>query len=146
MLQIIRLLLSQNYLLLFLWICWFLYLWYLSSGPLPEMKEMPPIISADKLLHWGYFGIGGAIMAFYTLSVSESKHLDLCTFFALLCLGAFTGAVDEWHQSWVENRSGLDPFDWIADIIGTGSGLIAAPYLSRLIFSDLQGKNAQLTK
>jgi VanZ family protein len=33
------------------------------------------------------------------------------------------GVTDEWHQSWIPGRE-MDPWDWAADSIGSGLGLI----------------------
>ena len=114
-----------RYLYLVLWIIWFLCLWYLSSGTLPKMPDSGIQIS-DKVLHWGYFGIGGALMTFFALSLSNLRKLNPSVFIGLLLLGMAVGAIDEVHQCWNLNRSGKDFGDFLADTIGTLSGIVVA--------------------
>ena len=40
----------------------------------------------------------------------------------LVIVLATVGALDEWHQSWVPGRSGNDPGDWLADVVGALTG------------------------
>jgi len=39
------------------------------------------------------------------------------------------GALDEWHQSWSMNRSGNDLGDFLADVVGTLSGILVAQWV-----------------
>ena len=114
-----------------LWLIWFVVLWQLSSGPLPGPKEPPPIPFLDKILHWGYFGIGGALSTFALLSFLRSPRLSCIWAVRIVVLGAFIGALDEWHQTWYPFRSGNDMGDFLADVIGIYSGYLSASYLWR---------------
>lgn len=117
------------------WVVWFLTLWYLSSDTLPK-EPTPDFPFKDKVLHWGYFGIGGALLSFYTLAITGKKAFKVGVFLSLLFLGIMVGALDEWHQSWNPNRSGNDLGDLTADTIGTLCGLIIAPKVWRFLLKD----------
>ena len=121
------------------WILWFCVLWSLSSTPL-NGPQLPPTIPIDKALHWGYYGIGGALSTFYFLARDRSHSLPSKYFEFLLLLGLGTGILDEWHQSWYEFRSGNDFGDLIADIIGTYSGIKSAPFVWKFIRSKQTGE------
>ena len=41
---------------------------------------------------------------------------------ASLLAMALVGAVDEWHQCYTPGRSGGDPWDWTADVLGGAAG------------------------
>jgi len=105
------------------WLFWLGALFWLSHQPrLPVPKIPIPIL--DKWMHLTYFLVGGVL---YVLSWRGTRSRVLLAgviFFAAL------GAVDEWHQSFVPGRSGLDAGDWIADCIGATLGIRLA--LSRI--------------
>jgi VanZ family protein len=48
---------------------------------------------------------------------------------ALLCISVF-GALDEWHQQFIPQRS-MDLLDWAADITGATAGIVLALTLGR---------------
>jgi len=101
------------------WLIWFITLWFLSSGN-PSIQNGPEIPHLDKIMHWGYFAIGGFTFAnfLHLKGLSPAKKILMIT----LIIGASVGALDEFHQSFNPARSGNDPYDWCADIIGTLSG------------------------
>ena len=101
------------------WAVWFVTLWFLSSGS-PSIQNGPKIPHLDKVMHFGYFAIGGFTLSnFLHLKFTwPAKKILLIT----LLIGASVGALDEFHQSFTPTRSGNDPYDWIADAIGTLSG------------------------
>lgn len=103
---------------------WLAALWWLSSRSAPVGK-LPDFQFADKVAHFGYFFIGGCLLAI-TLrnAVPDWKKRALCVIVA----SALIGAADEYHQSFVENRYGNDPWDWLADVLGgTTAALIVCP-------------------
>lgn len=110
------------------WIFWFIVLWFLSGDKLPDVQgpEFPHI---DKLLHWGYFGIGGAIATFCALSFSRIDKLSKKVFFILIALGLLIGGIDEYRQSFSPYRSGNDPYDLLADVFGTFCGIYSAQFI-----------------
>lgn len=98
---------------------WFITLWILSSGPIPA-KTGIDIPHLDKLAHFGYFfGGSGLLHAALFLGTSLSNR---ARFFIVVIVLASIGILDEWHQSWVPQRSGNDPWDWLADLLGAVAG------------------------
>ena len=108
-----------------LWLCffliWFFTLWKLSSGPI-AVKTGMEIPQFDKLMHFGYFfGGSGLLSAFlFCRNTTQPNWLHILTI-VLLCMTA-TGCLDEWHQSWVPQRSGNDSQDLTADVLGALAG------------------------
>lgn len=102
---------------------WLLSLCYLSHG---DRGIRPPdlgIPQLDKVAHFGYFFGGGGLLAaaffFRTKPVSWKKIIVMS-----VVILAVVGAFDEWHQSFFANRSGNDPFDWFADVLGAFCGAL----------------------
>ncbi|MEY3896711.1 MAG: hypothetical protein RLZZ214_2231 [Verrucomicrobiota bacterium] len=46
---------------------------------------------------------------------------------------ALIGALDEYHQSFTPGRSGNDPFDWLADLLGATAGAFAFKRIHHLL-------------
>lgn len=80
------------------------------------------LLHVDKMYHFGYFfgGSGLCSAALYTLTRGKIAPHHMLTW-VVLTLTA-TGCLDEWHQSWVEGRSGNDSMDLTADILGSVAG------------------------
>jgi VanZ family protein len=38
---------------------------------------------------------------------------------------ALIGGLDEYHQTFTPGRSGNDPYDWLADVLGAAAGAFA---------------------
>ena len=107
----------------FLWTgftAWLAVLFFLSSLPGSGYPAMI-IPHQDKVLHFLYFGGGGAVLA---AALHASFRLR-CAFLLLLVVSvvAAIGALDEYHQYFVPGRSGLDFFDWLADFLGAICGV-----------------------
>jgi len=100
-------------------LCWFGVLYNLSDGPVP-IKDGPDIPHLDKLLHFLYFAGGGVglHLAFHFKSHRELTRPPLSQLLIVTLIIAICGAFDEWHQSWIPERTGNDPFDWLADVMG----------------------------
>jgi len=98
---------------------WFATLWLLSSGPV-AVKTGLEIPHLDKLVHFGYFFGGAGLLhaaVFLGSGISRlRRHLLVVAILAAI------GILDEWHQSWVPQRSGNDPADWTADVLGAIAG------------------------
>ena len=102
---------------------WGIILWLLSDGPTPTPPG-PRLPGLDKLLHFGcFFGGAGLLSAALYLPnrtrAPLSWHRLVLTVVIVL---ATVGALDEWHQSWVPERSGNDLGDWLADVAGALTG------------------------
>ena len=108
----------------FLWLLWLGTLWWLSSRSLPVAK-LPTFQFADKVVHFGYFFVGGLLLAIALRDVLPNwKTRALC----VIAASALIGAGDEFHQSFVPNRYGNDPWDWLANVLGgTAAALIVCP-------------------
>ena len=91
-------------------------LFWLSSRPAFHPPVAVRIAHADKIAHFTYFFLGGAFfsMALHSLKPRAPGKLVL----TVLAAAATAGAIDEFHQSFVPNRTGNDPGDWLADVLG----------------------------
>ncbi len=99
---------------------WFGALWWLSSLSRPIPESVPFEVS-DKVLHFGYF-FGGAGLLSAALFLSLSKATTPRRIALAVVILALVGIIDEYHQSWVPGRSGNDPFDFLADVLGAFAG------------------------
>lgn len=111
---------------------WFSLLFVLSS--ISHLPPGPQILNFDKFEHTAYYSLGAA--CFYLARRFKNRTLTgLATAIATVLFCMAVGAFDEFHQSFVPNRSGNDPYDWMADTLGgfLGSlfGWIAFCFLSR---------------
>lgn len=99
----------------------------------PRLANDLPI---DKVLHFGYFfGGGGLLSAALFFQKRWSLHwstLHLCVLMILFSVGA----LDEWHQSWYEFRSGNDAGDLTADFFGALAGTLVFRKLQPRLFSQ----------
>jgi VanZ family protein len=120
----------------FLWLAafafWFGTLWWLSS----RVNEFPPGLdfrASDKVLHFGYF-FGGALIFSAFLYRLDPALPRWPRIFGLTVLAVgLTGALDEFHQSFVPGRSGNDPGDFAADLLGAVCGAWVFRKAHRLI-------------
>jgi len=119
------------------WVCislWFAWLMSLSSGALPE--EMDPVFvipHIDKVLHFGFFGLGAGFLTLAVMgsTVRWNRRLGWAVLAALALIGAF----DETHQFFVPARSHgfLEHFgDWVANVLGAIVGIVGTTYLRPL--------------
>lgn len=102
---------------------WFVTLWALSSSDVPA-KELPSIPYFDKIAHFGFFlGGSGLLCAWLYRRAPESPHWPrlIATAVAIIAL---VGCLDEFHQSFTPGRSGNDPADWTADLVGALVGAL----------------------
>jgi VanZ family protein len=105
---------------------WLTGLWILSSLPGEDIR-LPPFPGADKLAHFTYFAVGGCLLALFLSRTFGWRRGRLC--WAVLLPIALIGALDELHQLHTLNRSGADPFDWLADSAGGFLGAIVIGFL-----------------
>ncbi len=108
-----------------LFLLWGIVLWLLSDGPIP-MRDGPDFPGFDKILHFGYF-FGGAGLLSAALYLHGSNRPGLSwrrLVITVVIVLATVGALDEWHQSWIPERSGNDFGDWLADIAGALTGAL----------------------
>jgi VanZ family protein len=90
-----------------------------SHQPSPILMDLG-FTFEDKLLHISAFFVLGISLQF---ALSAWKMPKLYRIIIILFFGAIWGMLDEFHQSFVPNRTAaLD--DWIADVIGIVLSLI----------------------
>ena len=100
-------------------IAWAGLLFFLSAqSSLPKIG--PEFRNIDKLEHMVAYGFLGMFIML-ALRKAHGTRLPLALLLTILIASAY-GATDEWHQSYVPNRS-CDVLDWTADTLG---GVLAA--------------------
>ena len=120
------------------WLAWLGILTWLSSRTLPG-----PVIHVrhiDKVEHFTWFACGavllaGALVLRRVPGLREAAALRpwFRTGLLVVLAGTAVGGLDEWHQSFVPGRAGLDAGDWLADIAGSIAGAwLARPVMRRL--------------
>lgn len=80
----------------------------------------------DKAIHYSMYGVLAALVTRY---VMESRALLRAAVLSVVFVAAF-GAADEWHQRFIPGRS-TEFADWVADVLGAASGVIAVTLYSR---------------
>lgn len=117
---------SSPQLWLTLFVSWAAILYFLSSFSKTLPEGGPEIPHIDKVLHFGYFLGGGIILATYVLLRRGTSTSVAIRSFTPLAVLAIIGALDEYHQTFTPGRSGNDPFDWLADVLGAAVGIATA--------------------
>lgn len=118
-------------------VLWFVILFALSH----QSRLQPPgpqFDHRDKVYHAGYFTIGATCL-FLGLRLARPHWRTAGVFLLTVLLCSAMGAFDEYHQSFVPNRSGNDPGDWAADTAGGVLGSLCALGLLRTRW--LKGKD-----
>ena len=84
------------------------------SSP-PKMDKVLPM--ADKAVHWTLF----SVQCWFIASALRSPNRSLpATVGLAILLASGYGAVDEFHQHYVPNRT-CDFMDWLADTLGASA-------------------------
>jgi VanZ family protein len=99
----------------------------LTSIPNPEFGAFFP--GADKLAHFGFYGVMGFLFALWRREVGTGAAAAVvwgAIFVALL------GAVDEFHQQWIPGRS-MDLIDWALDFAGGTVGGFCSSVASSML-------------
>lgn|GEM_PF-615928 len=95
------------------WWLWFTVLFALSSIPGHHLGPVP-FAWFDKLEHAAYFFLGGLLLGGGLAAAGQWPG----RWWLLPLVAALAGLFDEFHQIFTPGRSGLDPGDWMADILG----------------------------
>lgn len=115
--------LPSNYTFWFIaWLFWLLTLCLLSSGT-QAVKHSPDIPHIDKVAHFGYFMLGSFFFANFLYLKKPNPRNWKAIIIATIITGSIVGAIDELHQNFTAGRTGCDPADWLADVLGTIAGL-----------------------
>ncbi len=118
---------------------WFITLWLLSGRPAVN-PPLPMDFPTDKVLHFGYF-FGGAGLLSAALLLQRRLLISWSSLHLIvICLLFFTGALDEWHQSWYPFRTGNDAGDLSADFCGALIGTFVFRMVQPLVFPQFPAK------
>ena len=128
--------LSSPYLWFFGFISWAVYLFTLSSNPESVTQGAPGLPHIDKVLHFGYFLGGAGLFTTWLLLWQRSDSRRIIHVVLPVAVFLAIGALDEFQQSLSPGRSGNDPFDWLADVLGAATGAYLAnrlhPFLLKI--------------
>lgn len=105
-------------------VLWFILLNLLSHGNKfhPPGRFFLDIPHFDKIVHFGFF-FGGAGLLSAALFFRKKTSWQKLTLIVTITLSVI-GIWDEYHQSFFENRTGNDPWDWLADTLGAFCGTL----------------------
>lgn len=111
---------------------WMGALWVLSANS-TTIEGVPPIPFLDKIGHFGYFFGGAGLLSgfFYCRRPAAPNWLRLGV--VVVTLLAVIGGLDEFHQTFTPGRSGNDPWDWLADVLGSAAGCFAFKRFHQLL-------------
>ena len=100
---------------------WLAVLFFLSGLP---GDQAPRLIfpHQDKALHFVFY-LGGAGVLAAAISSTWTLRRTFCAILTVVIL-ALIGAADEYRQQFTPLRSGMDLFDWIADLAGALAGTL----------------------
>lgn len=107
---------------------------YLFSS-FPRVNELSPSFNhSDKVAHFGYFFGGSGLLCAYLFRRKPAAAVQWKSLIAsaVLCI-AVIGVLDEFHQSFTPGRSGNDPYDWLADVLGGMVGALVFKRIHRLL-------------
>ena len=109
-------------------VIWIVTVFMLSSLSGPEIAgfDIAQVVS-DKLLHFIAF-FCGILPLVPALRLSFGWPWKKVFWCAVGYISLY-GALDEVHQIWTPSRSGLDPWDWLADTLGALAGGALAVYI-----------------
>ena len=111
-------------------IVWFVALFLLSN----QSHLQPPgpeFDNRDKVYHTGYFALG-SLCLFVGMRLKAPSRGTVKTVLVVFLFAALVGAFDEFHQSFIPNRSGNDVGDWLADASGGILGSLLGMVLLRM--------------
>ena len=110
-------------------VVWYGTLWALSSIEGDSAPQRIPHL--DKFQHFAYFLGGGMIVAGWLWRLRPASPDWKKTIAWTILILAVLGAIDEWHQCYTPGRSGADPWDWLADVLGGCAGAFVFKKIAR---------------
>lgn len=117
---------------------WFilLALWWVTLFVLSHQSHLhppaPDLPNVDKVEHTTFFTLGGCLFFMGWRRLRPGMGL-LATALLTILFCSLVGALDEYHQSFIPNRSGNDIGDWTADTLGGLLGSFVGAWLSTRI-------------
>ena len=108
---------------------WVGLLWMLSS--FSSAGPPMPVANLDKLAHFAYFLGGGILFAGCHFSLRPDRPEWANILASAIIAMALIGFLDEWHQCFTPGRSGADPWDWLADVLGGTAGALTLKWVHR---------------
>lgn len=111
---------------------WFGVLWGLSSFRIPS-EGVPLFPHFDKVVHFGYFFGGSGLLCAWLFRRSPERTDWVKLIATAIIVITLIGALDEFHQSFTPGRSGNDPFDWLADLLGAAAGAFTFQRIHHLL-------------
>jgi len=112
---------------------WAVAITVLSSMTPPQIEEIAPFQVWDKAAHFCAY-LAGAVNLALALAWSTGWPWKRVVLFTVAALALF-GAIDEVHQLFTPNRSGADPLDWAADVLGSLVGALLTASIHARYFS-----------
>lgn len=113
-------------------VIWFGVLWWLSSQSNPHPPG-PEFENKDKVMHFGYFFGGAGLLSCFFYRLNPERPNWRKTIILTVVTIAIVGAIDEFHQTFTPQRSGNDPADWAADVLGAVTGVLVFRKAHRLL-------------
>jgi VanZ family protein len=107
---------SLKILFIIQWIIASAIIFYLSS--LPKIEFVPEdILRYDKIVHFFVYLIYGLSTHFFVFALIKYKIVDKKTYIIAMLIAVIYAASDEFHQSFVPNRT-ASFYDFLADFFG----------------------------
>jgi VanZ family protein len=107
---------SLKILFIIQWIIASAIIFYLSS--LPRIEFVPEdILRYDKVVHFFVYLIYGLSTNFFVYALIKYKIINKRTYIIAIIIAVLFAASDEFHQSFVPNRT-ASVYDFIADFLG----------------------------
>jgi len=107
----------------------------LTSIPNPDFG--PSFRGADKLAHFGFYGVAGFLFALWNRE--NGKGTAVSVVFAAI-FAALLGGIDEFHQQWIPGRS-MEFLDWTADFLGGTAGSLSSSVAVKMFPFLLTGEH-----
>jgi VanZ family protein len=104
------------------WIGWFLGIFVLSSIPGDQLPKLN-FLWADKFEHLIAYLVGTFCFGMWLMPRKPTWP----AWWLLIVFAATSGGLDEFHQAFTPNRSGLDLLDWVADLVGGSLACFIVP-------------------
>jgi VanZ family protein len=113
-------------------ILWIISLWMLSAYAGPA-NALPPVVNIDKIAHFGFFFGGSGLLSAYLFRLRPTQTNWKWLFITVVLGMSVVGGLDELHQSFTPGRSGNDPMDWLADLLGAVVGALTFKWLHHFV-------------